>query len=98
MLKCVFVYFWYFWYFESTDELFTDSDDETESKEKEKKKTSDTDDSKKKNEIKPKAVVKPTVDFTKKPMVLAARAIMEALRKLALGNAEEQEDVRFFKM
>ena len=42
--------------------------------------------------------MKPTVDFTKKPMVLAARAIMEALRRLALGNAEEQEDVRFFKM
>merc|ERR1712166_1551349 len=80
---------------ENADELFTDSDDENESKEKEKKKTSDTtDDSKKKNEIKPKAVVKPTVDFTKNPMVLAARAIMEALRRLALGNAEEQEDVR----
>ena len=92
--SCFSLLFW-----TNTDELFTDSDDENESKEKEKKKTSDTtDDSKKKNEIKPKAVVKPTVDFTKKPMVLAARAIMEALRRLALGNAEEQEDVRFFKM
>ena len=31
----------------------------------------------------------------KKPMVLATKAIMEALRRLALGTMEEQQMVRF---